>query len=114
MKNIGTLIIIALIIWWLSQKKSAQAATATETPAGSVRYAKPIVIPVTSQAVRKVVECDTGKESSVESALRGMGITVETSYEDMIQVTMPMNKITEVAAIPGVRSVIDPQYAVAF
>ncbi len=110
-KGLAIVLVEVRLLWAWS--KRAKAATVTEPPLGKVPFDYgPILIPITSQPVRKVVECDAGQEINVEITLRGMGITVETSYEDMIQVMMPMNKIAEVAAIPGVRQVRDPQYAV--
>ncbi len=66
---------------------------------------------VSAEMARVVIECLPGKVDAVEMAV-GANATIETSYENMLQATVPMAWLTTLAALSDVRLVRLPQHPV--
>jgi hypothetical protein len=67
---------------------------------------------VTGNTVRVVVECLPGKIDSVTQAVGDYGV-IETSYENLLQMTVPVSQLTALAELPDIRLVRMPQRPVA-
>jgi len=100
-RDIGTggLILLGMLIWWLSHRTGPISAT--------------------EKLTRMIVEIYPGsqgtrQEGFVESQIRNMGVKVETTYGDMIQILATPNQITEIMTIPGVSQVRAPMESFPF
>jgi hypothetical protein len=66
---------------------------------------------VTGDTVRVVVECLPGQIDSVTQAVGDYGV-IETSYENLLQMTVPVSQLTAMAELPDISLVRMPQHPV--
>ena len=79
------------------------------TPEEAASFAQQYSIELDNGSIRVVIECEAGQIAAVSTAASALG-TVETSYTNLIQATVPVSQLTALADITGVKFIRQPFY----
>ena len=80
-----------------------------ETPKRAASFVQESNIEMVDGNVRVIVECLPGEVDAAVKAAGALGV-VETSYRNLLQVTVPVSQLTALADTPGIRLVRMPWY----
>jgi hypothetical protein len=81
-----------------------------ESRGEAASFAKQSNIELVDGAVRVIIECAPGQLEAATKAATSAGAKLETSYENLLQVVVPITSLTTLADAASIRFIRLPQY----